>query len=118
MNQMRDRLIELITEAHCVDTWDCNTDDFKEPNPIEALADYLLDNGVIVPPCKVGDVVYYITGIHGRIIKEAKIEEIYCSDSGFAYHVSSDYLHFDMQQYEIYFTKEEAEAALKEREQG
>lgn len=25
---------------------------------LDLLADYLLDNGVIVPPCKVGDVVY------------------------------------------------------------
>lgn len=26
----------------------------------EALADYLLENGVIVPPCKVGDTIYQI----------------------------------------------------------
>lgn len=27
-------------------------------DPAEVVADYLLDNGVIVPPCKVGDTVY------------------------------------------------------------
>lgn len=47
---MRERLIELIRESHCVDTWNHYTDDFKEPNPIEELADYLLANGVIVMP--------------------------------------------------------------------
>ena len=45
----RDRLIELL----------------KVPiypkvgvDPAEVVADYLLDNGVIVPPCNVGDIVY------------------------------------------------------------
>ena len=58
---MRDRLVELIKGLGCVDTWNHYTDDFKEPNPVEELADHLLANGVIVPPCKVGDVVYVIT---------------------------------------------------------
>ena len=31
-------------------------------NYIYNLADYLLANGVIVPPCKVGDTVYYLEG--------------------------------------------------------
>lgn len=44
---MRDRLIELIG-AYDGD----NDGDF---------ADYLLANGVIVPPCKVGDAVYYFS---------------------------------------------------------
>ena len=52
---MRDRLIEIIN--NCA----------KQPIMIEGLehwsdtiADYLLENGVIVPPCKVGDTVWYI----------------------------------------------------------
>ena len=46
---MRDRLIELMQE------WGtANTDSF----PFESVADYLLANGVIVPPCKVGDTFY------------------------------------------------------------
>ena len=31
---MRDRLIEVIRNSHCVDTWNHYTDDFKEPNPM------------------------------------------------------------------------------------
>lgn len=46
---MRDRLIELIDEAI--------NDEYTSYSNI---ADYLLANGVIVPPCKVGDKVYAI----------------------------------------------------------
>ena len=64
---MRDRLTELICEniqtdecvAHCNHPY-CDK--------CKNLADYLLENGVIVPPCKVGDTVYRViemgTGIH------------------------------------------------------
>ena len=45
-NEMRDRLVEMI-------------DDDYFPSS-EDLADHLIANGVIVPPCKVGDVVYCI----------------------------------------------------------
>ena len=46
----RDRLIELIQNAvnGCASYW------------AKIIADYLLANGVIVPPCKVGDMVYKI----------------------------------------------------------
>lgn len=44
----RERLIELIQKSvdGCARHW------------AEVVADYLLANGVIVPPCKVGDTVY------------------------------------------------------------
>ena len=65
---MRDRLIELLTE--CCD---------KNLNITHLLgfeqliiADHLLDNGVIVPPCKVGDKLY-ATG-------ENRIAECTCDD--------------------------------------
>ena len=46
---MRKKLIKLIRKSGYVDTWNYHTDDFKEPDPIPALADYLLANNVIVP---------------------------------------------------------------------
>lgn len=46
---MRDRLVELINN---------NGSSVLTANDFEELADYLLDNGVIVPPCKVGQTVY------------------------------------------------------------
>lgn len=51
MPDMRDRLIQLMQE------WgNKNTDSF----PFESVADYLIVNGVIVPPCKVGEILYLI----------------------------------------------------------
>ena len=107
---MRERLIELldtITPNFRFTAWE-NTD---------KIADFLLANGVIVPPCKVGDTVYYFTGIHGRrIVGEATVEEIYFSESDFSFLVSTKYTSFVLQQHEVRFTREEAEKALKEVE--
>lgn len=55
---MRDRLIELlggfpIFYSTMKERW--------MPEAVERLADYLLANGVIVPPCKVGDTLYVIS---------------------------------------------------------
>ena len=49
---MRDRLIELLANSGC----SADLDTYQE------IADYLLANGVIIPPCKVGDKVYQ----HGK----------------------------------------------------
>lgn len=58
---MRDRLIELIDDyIHTVDVNHWYSEELDE-----GLADHLLDNGVIVPPCKVGDTVY----IHWSLTK-------------------------------------------------
>ena len=113
---MRDRLIELIRESNCVDIWDYYNDDFKKPNPIEQLADYLLANGVIVPPCKVGDTVYYPSASSDRIF-EKKVDEILMSeienDKGFYIHIAGCYIPFENIGKTIFLTKEEAEKALK-----
>ena len=66
---MRDRLIKLIK-------------DIVHPYFAETLADHLLANGVIVPPCKVGDTVYYLGGIHKSLVKSATVEEIIASSNG------------------------------------
>lgn len=52
----RDRLIELLLKSEIL----CNTcGESTNTYCAEALADYLLANGVIVPPCKVGDYAKY-----------------------------------------------------------
>ena len=58
-NEMRDRLVELIDDfVHYENVNDLKSDECKE-----GLADYLIEEGnVIVPPCKVGDTVYYNLG--------------------------------------------------------
>ena len=71
VNLMRDRLMKLLcgvecdgeeTFGNCPQRRDgkCRTVQKLEMCQIGAIADYLLANGVIVPPCKVGDTVYEI----------------------------------------------------------
>ena len=50
----RDRLIELIEDGFP------KRYEVVMRKDIEELADFLLANGVIVPPCKVGDMVYKV----------------------------------------------------------
>lgn len=51
---MKDRLIELLNQVGD------NVMQLKTDNFIDSLADYLLANGVIVPPVKVGQTVFVI----------------------------------------------------------
>lgn len=50
---MRDRLIELLQKVRFDNSE-------KEATIEEQIADHLINNGVIIPPCKVGDRVYEI----------------------------------------------------------
>lgn len=65
---MHNRLVELIKRAehiHMQMALSSTVDELIDlPNKEETIADYLLANGVIVPPCKVGD-----PGIHNAILK-------------------------------------------------
>ena len=38
----------------------CQYNKYGQNCSIRRFAKYLIDNGVIVPPCKVGDTVYYV----------------------------------------------------------
>ena len=99
---MRDRLIKLIK-------------DIVHPYFAETLADHLLANGVIVPPCKVGDTVYYLGGIHKSLVKSATVEEIIASSNGVSDLLvnSENGVTFENSVDIFYFTPEEAEQALK-----
>lgn len=50
-NEMRDRLVALIKQGANGHTL----------MPTDCIADYLIENGVIVLPCKVGDIVYVVS---------------------------------------------------------
>lgn len=56
-NEMRDLLVKLLDKTF--------EEQYKKCNIITAehIADYLLANGVIVPPCNVGDIVWFIESI-------------------------------------------------------
>jgi hypothetical protein len=49
-------LLDTVTAEFRFDSWE-NTD---------KIADHLLANGVIVPPCKIGTPIYRVCGIKGK----------------------------------------------------
>lgn len=58
-NDMRDKLVEILQSK--IAPWEyllCKEN-------IKALADYLIENGVIIPPCNVGDTVYEFFDVRG-----------------------------------------------------
>ena len=112
---MRDRLIELLN----TDMSGCNGDYAEE------MADYLIANGFILPPCKVGDKVYKITR---NKVKECDVVFIgisadeKCSYFNFVENYADGTFYksysmvFDVIGKTVFLTKEEAEKALKEKE--
>ncbi len=111
---MRDRLIELLKESKYGD-WNWLVDDIR----IDDFADYLLDNGVIVPPCKVGDKVYWISPKHK--IRKLELISICIGVSETEYGCyGGNYTPVCFYESDIgktvFLTREEAERALKESE--
>ena len=123
---MRDRLIELHKQAKlmCVETnckdcvgWGQGVFCF-----CHMLADHLLANGVIVPPCKVGDTVYHV--YKGNTIVNALVADWKKEASGdwlfrayFSVNGSSITLLFGDNNIgkTVFLTRWEAEKALAER---
>lgn len=99
MADMKDRLIDLILSA--------DMSLFGTDKPFaEVYADYLIANGTILPPCKVGDTVYQVDTVR---IYESKIKSVVYDTNNIA---------FDKRAIgkTVFLTKEAAEEALKERE--
>ena len=101
-DKQRERLVELIIASvnGCARNW------------AEHITDYLLANGVIVPPCKVGDKIYIVAEVSGKIIECSVIGAWMCegnctviTDCGTIYNLSYGET--------VFLTKEEAEKALK-----
>lgn len=100
----RERLIELIRKAK-KNTKGANCDLEREM----LFADCLLENGVIVPPCKVGDTIYWID--NGKI-KQSEVFEISIHSDGILVHTG---IQFCLEVEQVFLTREEAEKALAER---
>lgn len=112
MNE-RERLIELLLESEPIK--DRDLDDNWYDGEISDIADYLLDNGVIVPPVKVGQTVYYIGGMYHHLIKSAMVEEFDVNQDGVCelYVCSENGIYFQDKVDKFYLSKSEAEKALK-----
>ena len=104
----RERLIDLMIEAKRTEPETGSFTDY--------LADYLLEHGVIVLPCKVGDTVY---SIDRKVLASHWDEHMYIVDKWSEYKVCE--IPFSLTLWEngwkdIFLTREEAERALKECE--
>ena len=116
----REKLIELIANAH---RFFLEDDDYESLD--EYIADHLLANGVIVPPCKVGDKVYVI---RQNKVKQCDVvfiglsAEERCSHFNFVEYYADGSFHksysmvFDVIGKTVFLTKEEALKALKEKQ--
>ena len=90
------------------------------------LADHLIANGVIVPPCKVGDIVYAKYSGTNEIEYYVVDEVIHLGSDNFEFkaHLENedgymvDNIDFGVPKIglTVFLTREEAEKALKERE--
>ena len=121
----RERLMELLDGA-------LKEHIGKSCNLAENIADHLLANGVIVPPCKVGDTVYYT---ERNTLQEMRVEygilqngftmtakcldkcdmcTIFCDPKKKACGVVFDY---NVIGKTVFLTKEEAERALERSKQ-
>lgn len=114
---MRDRLIELISQVQYMGGLEGR------------LADYLLENGVVVLPCNVGDKVFFVhdtcdeNGIEGYTISEGEVHGIskdknaiwvFCRyNNGLTYYHTVNEFGED-----VFFMKMGAEKALKERSEN
>lgn len=65
----RDRLIELLLKCDKDnDVLSCFNERPRKKPSAEIIADYLIENGVILTPCKVGDTVYSFCDTFGVIL--------------------------------------------------
>lgn len=124
---MRDRLIELIKGSS---QYICD-----DAALIERIADHLLANGVIVPPCKVGDTLW-VNWENYRKSKETRPVKVYalrfdtkknnmriCVEGNFKFSsYGGSHTHYYNGTFAwgsvgktVFLTKEEAEKALAER---
>ena len=109
MSSDKDRLIELLQGAK--DKY-INLLDFEK----SLIAKHLLENGVIVPPCKVGDDIYWIDSDTNEIkCQKNGIKAVcYFGDDNFKIISKDENTPEDIGTRWCMFTKEEAEEKLKE----
>lgn len=122
----RERLIEILKLGSCPSPYLCD-ENCKYANLErcyeERTADLLLEHGVIVLPCKVGDRLYEVTG--RKTVSVYKVRTIRVElfslfiewdiVEGFAWQSLSDINAGEIGK-TVFLTREEVERALKERE--
>lgn len=118
---MRDRLIELINRAKQLYKEDMafdTIDGAKMPTETDYIADYLLANDVVCPPCKVGDKIYdiseFLDGTNSPEMYEFKAENITITklNGEIIFEIDSLFMRHSDFGKALFLSKEEAEKAL------
>ena len=115
---MYDRLVELLFQTGMLES----------ESRCKIAAEDLIADGVIVPPCKVGDKVYYISSryekrgrrnVHVYFVEEGKVDSIIVGGSGIPQidvcNGENEWSLFDSKEdfgEIVFLTREEAENAL------
>jgi hypothetical protein len=116
--KQRERLVELLNEA----TFGVNKHtlaDHLHKETIERVADYLIANNVVVLPCVVGQTVWCIYNYEKP--KEFQVAVLSMSENHYSFTIEANkgvfkhYCDKDAVGKYVFFTKEEAENVLKER---
>lgn len=120
MNE-RERLIELLSKIDYI------IDDGKQPvkETIEVIADYLIENGIVLLPCSVNDILY-IADEKANIIRVEKVRTFFIGHP--SYKENTPYLKMirtdchdipiDNFGKTVFLTKEEAEQAIQALKEG
>ena len=108
----RDRLIELVDKAK-----EEYSNDITDHTETDYIVECLLNNCVIVPPCKVGDTVYFLDAI--CVDDGYCINNLSCLDCKWA-ELQVREIDFGLSMYyeigkTVFLTKEEAENELRKR---
>ena len=85
---------------------------------LRALTKADREEGIFISPVKIGDTVYYVTGLYGNLVKPATVEEVYFGDSTLALGVSTGFAKFPILEKHYFITKEAAEDALQHMQMG
>jgi hypothetical protein len=117
-NKTKDMFVELILDEGIFDKQECDLctkDDYCQICGAECLADHLIENGAIVPPCKIGDTVYII-GVATLQMLERKVIGVYFYEEGISLALDNGMVVDVEQQFgeTVFRTKEQAEQKLKE----
>ena len=122
-NYNKKRLVELLLDSEILCN-DCGQS--SSSYCAEAIADHLLAKGVIVPPCKVGEELYCVYSIPYPANPADKGKWFMGEFEVARFHYGVKGLSIELYGYgtvaekeigkTVFFTREEAEKALKERE--
>lgn len=121
----RERLIELLKNDNCPSSFVCdaNCKYINSENCLaERMADYLLENGVIVPPVEVDQSIWTAEPFTDNIPREGYITVLEYDSEGFCgfwtsfgdIPLSAEFISDDIGK-TVFLTKEDAEKALAER---